>query len=290
MRSLRFSIGGLMGAVLLAAIASAGLAHPSASWAGVIDLLTRGMLCLAVVGAVCRTGAERASYLLTWWLIGLTALGALCAKGRRREVWLGASFLGAGFMIVAFCLPVFEERHPEWVVPSVRVLRAVRPPFEALVAALSGEPNSVATKNARIRRMLKRPVPMQFEEKSLDDLLKYVKLATKESDGKAIPIFVDPIGLQEAEKTMNSMINPIDLEGIELQTTLGLCLKQLGLAFVVKDGLLEITSIESWDELNTSPYDDPFQIVGHCLLALIAAGLGGVAAPVVCDLARGRRE
>ena len=29
-------------------------------------------------------------------------------------------------------------------------------------------------------------------------------------------------------------------------------------------------------------YDDPFLIVGHCLLALIAAGFGGVLGPVAC--------
>jgi hypothetical protein len=69
MRSLRFSIAGLMGAVLLAAIGSAGLANPSAPWAGTLSLLTRGLLCLAVVGAVCRSGAERA-----WWL-GFASFG-----------------------------------------------------------------------------------------------------------------------------------------------------------------------------------------------------------------------
>jgi hypothetical protein len=42
------------------------------------------------------------------------------------------------------------------------------------------------------------------------------------------------------------------------------------------------------DQLSTNPYADPFQIVGHCLLALIAAALGGMAAPFVCDLARAR--
>jgi hypothetical protein len=61
------------------------------------------------------------------------------------------------------------------------------------------------------------------------------------------------------------------------------------IGFAVKDGLLVITSIESEDMLAANPYDDPFQIVGHCFMALIAAGLGGVAAPLVCDLGRGRR-
>jgi hypothetical protein len=89
---------------------------------------------------------------------------------------------------------------------------------------------------------------------------------------------------------LGSIVQGIDFDGIALHTSLGLILKQLDLAFVVKDGLLVVTSAESVDYLYPSTYDDPFQIAGHCVLALIAAGFGGVAAPLVCDLARRRRE
>ena len=63
MRSLRFSIAGLMGVVLLAALGSAALRNHSATCSGLVSLLTHGVLCLAFVGAVCRSGAQRA-----WWL------------------------------------------------------------------------------------------------------------------------------------------------------------------------------------------------------------------------------
>ncbi len=33
---------------------------------------------------------------------------------------------------------------------------------------------------------------------------------------------------------------------------------------------------------------DPFLVVGHCLLALVAAGIGGLLAPLVCGRRRGR--
>ncbi len=62
-RSIRFSIAGLMGAVLVAAIGLAALRNASETWAGVMLLLTCGVLALAVVGVVCRAGSERA-----WWL------------------------------------------------------------------------------------------------------------------------------------------------------------------------------------------------------------------------------
>ena len=218
------------------------------------------------------------------------ALGSVFATGRRREFWLGATFLGVGFLFVIFNRPVFDHHDRQVFVPTVKFLEAVRPRFEYLVAGIAGGPNSVAAKNARIRQALEQQPAMHLSEgTTLRQLLEFIRRATKDPDGKAIPIYVDPIGLQEAEKTMDSTVRGMDLDGIALRTTLELSLKQLDLAFAVKDGLLLITSEESEDQLYPFPYDDPFQIVGHCLLALIAAAFGGVAAPLVCDLARGRR-
>ncbi len=62
-QTIRFSIAGLMGIVLVAAIGLAALRNASETWAGVMLLLTCGALALAVVGVVCRAEAERA-----WWL------------------------------------------------------------------------------------------------------------------------------------------------------------------------------------------------------------------------------
>ena len=68
----------------------------------------------------------------------------------------------------------------------------------------------------------------------------------------------------------------IDLEGVALKTSLRLCLAQLDLTYSIRDGLLLITSEES---AVTPIYQDPFLIVGHCLLALLAAGFGGHRGP-----------
>jgi RNA polymerase sigma factor (sigma-70 family) len=98
-----------------------------------------------------------------------------------------------------------------------------------------------------VQEVLNEPVAMSFaNETPLEDVLKYIKAATA---GKpSIPIYVDPVGLQEAEKTMTSPIQ-IDLEGVPLKTTLTLLLKQLGLVFNVKEGVLIITSESSEDIL-----------------------------------------
>ena len=78
-------------------------------------------------------------------------------------------------------------------------------------------------------------------ETPLEDVLKFLKAATAGPGDTGIPIYVDPVGLQEAEKTMSSPVT-LDLDGVPLKTCLRLILKQLGLAFQVKDGLVTITS------------------------------------------------
>ncbi len=124
------------------------------------------------------------------------------------------------------------------------------------------------------------------EETPLEDVLSSIKTATTSADGKPIPIYVDPIGLLQAEKTMASTVTNIDLDSVPLRTSLRLCLAQLDLAYYVKDGLLVITCRDA-DDLPSSPAtDDAFQVVGQCVLALIAAGLGGLAAPFVCGMGR----
>jgi hypothetical protein len=85
----------------------------------------------------------------------------------------------------------------------------------------------------------------------------------------------------------------MNLEGVTLQTSLKQCLRQLDLAYAVDGELLLITSYEGAENLyhyRLSPNTDAFLIVGHCLLAKISAGLGAVAAPFVCRLARGPRH
>ncbi len=142
---------------------------------------------------------------------------------------------------------------------------------------------------------------------SLDDLVKYLKQATATPTRPGIPIYVNPIGLLEAERTLKSTVS-IDLEGVPLKTSLRLCLNQLGLVYSVEDGCLRITSQDSGDSppvedpflvVGATPWrltadqlasfaPDPLLVVGHCLLAMIAAGLGGVLAPLVSDASRER--
>ena len=114
-------------------------------------------------------------------------------------------------------------------------------------------------------------------ETPLEDVLKYVEQATRGPDDKGIPIYVDPIGISEADKTMTS-VGTINLDGIPLKTSLRLYLAQLDLAYSIREGVLFVTSVEN---AQTPVYQDPFLTAGHCLLALLATGAGATLAPLV---------
>ena len=260
----------------------------SLPWWGLIAVVVlTGLVLLAwtiVGGARLEPEVWAAStYLLTWWMFGLTALGAILGRGCRRAFWIGATSMGAAFMILLFDQPDYHDNLV--FAPSFRIVEALRPGFDILVDRFSGNPNHTAAKNSHLDRV-RRPVNMQYDAgTTLNELIESIRARSRHPDGSAFLIYVDPIGLQVVEKSMSSELARIDLDGVPLGTGLRLYLKQLGLEYIVKDGLLLITSPDEMDALWMTQHGDPFQIVGHCLLALIAAGLGGIAAPLVLALA-----
>ena len=66
-----------------------------------------------------------------------------------------------------------------------------------------------------------------------------------------MPINVDPVGLQEVERTMSSPV-VVPTRHQPIGKTLGEILDQIGLAYVIRDGELLITAKESLDK----PLDD----------------------------------
>ena len=99
-------------------------------------------------------------------------------------------------------------------------------------------------KNEAVLTKLEEPISMSFaNETPLEDVLKYIKQATVKPGQAPIPIYVDPVGLQQAERSLNSTVQ-LDLEGVPLKTSLRLILKQLGLAYCIRDGVLIISSVQ----------------------------------------------
>lgn len=91
---------------------------------------------------------------------------------------------------------------------------------------------------------LQKRVPVRFpDETPLATVIAFVKQATQADGRGPIPIYVDPVGLQEAEATLNSPI-VLELHDMPLATTLDLMLRQRGLRYhVLDDGLLMITCV-----------------------------------------------
>jgi hypothetical protein len=118
-----------------------------------------------------------------------------------------------------------------------------------------GEGPKVTASEAWTWLLLQQEVPMSFpDETPLRDVLKAVYRATagKNKGGRGLVIYVDPIGIQEAEKSLDSTVS-IDLKHAPLCTTLGLLLRQLGLGFGVRDdGMLVISN----DSMDIAPMDE----------------------------------
>ncbi len=141
-----------------------------------------------------------------------------------------------------------------------RVQQGKRVEIARISEQLAGDDES--PKNKAILKKLEEPVSMSFaHETPLDDVIKYIKSAVQGANDSGIPIYVDPAGLQEAETKMTTPVQ-LDLEGVPLKTTLRLLLKQVKLAYCVKEGVLIISSVNGiYNELQEieATTDDPLQ-------------------------------
>jgi hypothetical protein len=212
-----------------------------------------------------------ASFLVSCALLGLVALAAAFGRKTDRAAWLGAALFGFGYLALTFgksaILIVAPNLPTEGLINTL--LRPGGPVSSEFPEFTSGRVNRL--RNALVKRKLEMIIPIHFpQEAPLDEVLKHFKKATAEDGFPGLPIYVDPVGLQIAEKSMNSKVT-IDVDGLPMRQALSLCLKQLGLGYSVRDGFIMITDA---DAATIPVYEDPVQVVGHSLLALVAAVVG----------------
>jgi hypothetical protein len=247
---LRISVAGMMVLLLGLGLILASLRSSSGAAAAAVLLVTQATLAFAVLAVVYRAGEGRAFWLgfslFGWGYMALTWESSLGQSADRPEMLtsIALDHLGAWF-----------HRTPE--------PRTALWPFTA--------PTSADQKNRLILAKLDEPVSMSFaDETPLEDVLKYIKAATSGPRYGGIQIYVDPVALNQAGKTMKSPVT-LDVEGVTLRVTLGLLLKQLDLGYVVQDGMLKIGNA------STVSSATPFRRMGHCYWALLAAFCGGCA-------------
>jgi hypothetical protein len=247
---------------------------------------------LVIVAAIAIFGAQLTAglwagltFFATCVLLGIAAMGGLWGRGKCREAFLGAAVFGAGFLMLVFAR---SRDHPWPLLPTFQLLEDAYPWVPIVAKELSESSETTTAANARIRRALQKPVSLAFnEDPPLEDVLDAIQKSIAGTDGEGIPIYVNPLTLSEADKTMLSTVRSFSVKNMPLRVSLERCLDQLDLAYVVRDGVLEITSRESAAYHLLSTAEDAYQVAGHCVLAMIAAALGGIAAPLVCRLPRG---
>ena len=125
---------------------------------------------------------------------------------------------------------------------------------ERLHQILKSTPNDDKANQTILQKMEDR-VAMNFpNETPLADLVQYVRQATKDKTGfpDGLPIYIDPRELENEAVTDQSTI-AINLEGVPLRTTFNLALKQLGLTYIVENGLVIVVSLASQNYPITPP-------------------------------------
>jgi hypothetical protein len=259
-------------------------------WTG-LSVLSISSVELAVVvafgGKVLPPGLWAGlTFLLTLWLLGLFALRANFASGKRRDFWLGAAAVGTGFVIMAFSR---YDKEPWPILPTVESLNELRPWLPAVVSGYPTGWDIRTPENARVYAALERNVRMSFiDETPLEKVLNHIQMETAGTDGKSFSIELAP-NVSETS-LVGPTIRSVDFEGVPLRASLKLCLKQLDRTYHVKDGKLIIHSLESTEEAALSAAKDAYQIVGHCVLALIAAAIGGALTAILREASLLHRE
>ena len=99
-----------------------------------------------------------------------------------------------------------------------------------------------SNKNAPIRLKLETRIDAQFPKgATLETLLKHIKQVTADGTYSGIPIYVDPVGLAEANKTMGTEVE-LNYKQAPIEEVLKYTLRPLGMSYCVRDGFVWVSS------------------------------------------------
>ena len=165
--------------------------------------------------------------------------------------------MGGGGMGVGGGMMGGGGRSPNVEVPSMGPISA--PLAIARHAAFLEAEVGGGEANAPIYEALDRKVSFRLgEDATLTDFLKGVR-AVEVAGGKRLPVFVSRSGLAEAEAAMDRPVE-LELDDVPLKAALRLVLKDLGLAYCVRDGVVIISSFE---EIRIELNEAIFELLGR---------------------------
>jgi RNA polymerase sigma factor (sigma-70 family) len=126
--------------------------------------------------------------------------------------------------------------------PPASATSAGAPPSQNTAAPNAGNREiPIATKTEQILRKLDQNIELELPNVvPIDQFLKAIKRATTDATFSGIPIYVDPMGLQEVKNDLNTRVEYYKSGrlGLVIRQTL----RQADLSYVVKDGFLMISS------------------------------------------------
>ncbi len=207
------------------------------------QLLVPGAPGCRVVGASARMAAGHSVAQAASHSISSLVEGALSSMFYRKMATVVLIACGSGIAVTTTAVMARQEKKAgpasgggpfEYSKASMK--NAGAPPESKqktkVIFHLPTHPQAVQDpKTRQVLEKLEEPIAMSFaNETPLEHILKYIKQATTTPTFNGIPIYVDPIGLQEAERSLNSTVQ-IDLEGVPLRRTLQLVLAQIGLMY-----------------------------------------------------------
>jgi membrane fusion protein (multidrug efflux system) len=130
----------------------------------------------------------------------------------------------------------YEVRHPEHVMGG-----------QENQAGASRAVKTISPRTRAILDTLEQTIPVNFsDEIPLDDVLTYIKWATFKGEkptDPGLPIYVDPLVERARQSKVRMAVNDVPL-----RLTLSLLLDQVGLAYLVKDDVLIISSPQGIDQ------------------------------------------
>jgi RNA polymerase sigma factor (sigma-70 family) len=167
--------------------------------------------------------------------------GALLTMVFTRWIVAGTALLmfGAGAAVLAF-----QASDAPKAAQDVLIGESGRPNPE-VPARPAPPPEQLGMRNEALDRLLDQPLAIDHPNKStLEKFLKYLKEATTKpgSGNSGIPIYVDPVGIDEVGVRITSPIDVVAMEGAPLRQNIRRALLPLGLGFRTKNGLLMISS------------------------------------------------
>jgi len=114
----------------------------------------------------------------------------------------------------------------------------------------------VTDKQVKVWMGLDRRLDVSFEKRtSLEDMIKFVKAATRGEDGKGgLRIYVDTFSLNEHDMVVDQDAISMDLQDVPLSTALQLMLSQMQLVFSVEEA--GIIVIRHKEDVSVAPEDE----------------------------------